>query len=363
MDPNLSECDSVVGLAKKILEKDEKRIAICGWAFNGSGGDCRVMEQQARDLVKAGYEVTIFALEADLKPPEGAELIVIGCPQNFYLSRIYRLMFPLNIFKVLEYAKKLGKFNLVIAHRYPATSLAYLAKKLYGVKYVYWFHYYPNVSLFSNPVHRLWLRIIRYLEVKALSVRGADVVCSVSKASAKILKEKGRLDSIVVPNKADIGRFKRKAEISKLRNKYGIKQNERIILFVGRITPQKNIHSLIQVFKSVNQIIPNLKLIIVGNPSVKEYFEKLKELANENVIFTGYVPDEELSGFYSICDVYATCSLSEGWNLPPAEAQSFGKPVIAFNTPEQREVVRKGYLVEPENYEEFKEKLIEVLNR
>jgi len=154
-------------------------------------------------------------------------------------------------------------------------------------------------------------------------------------------------------------------EVKKIRKELEI-NNEQIILFVGRIHPTKNIHTLIRVFETVKKEIKDLKLIIVGKVLFPQYFHELMELRaalkiTDSVIFTGYVGDEKLPYFYAACDVYATCSESEGFNLPLMEAQNTGKTVVAFDIPAHREVIRKGSLVEKGDLGKFAATLIKVL--
>ena len=263
---------------------------------------------------------------------------------------------------MFKYAKKLKEFDLIICHRYPLVYLCYFAKKLYGIKYIYWFHHYPDPSHFPSLMHKLWIKLIGWLEAKSCPVKKADIICSVSEFSRRQLKEVGNIDSIVIPNK--VRKLKKGVYSIELRHKYGIKENEYVMLFVGRIVPYKNIHSLIRVYKLVKNSIPNLKLVIVGNPSTKDYFEKLKEIADDGVIFTGYIPDEDLYGLYSISDVYVTCSLLEGFDLPLKEAELFGLPAVAFDIPAHREVAGPNtILVKKDNIEQFAKAVLKILQQ
>ena len=68
-------------------------------------------------------------------------------------------------------------------------------------------------------------------------------------------------------------------------------------------------------------------------------------MADEDIIFTGFVDDKDLPAFYAISDVYVTASQNEGFNLPAVEAQACGKPVVAFDVGAHKEVVKNGILV------------------
>ena len=65
-------------------------------------------------------------------------------------------------------------------------------------------------------------------------------------------------------------------------------------------------------------------------------------MAGKDVILTTLVKDEELPTYYAACDYYITASVDECFNLPAAEAQACGKPIIAFDIGSHSEVVKKG---------------------
>jgi 1,2-diacylglycerol 3-alpha-glucosyltransferase len=81
------------------------------------------------------------------------------------------------------------------------------------------------------------------------------------------------------------------------------------------------------------------------------------------VIFTGLVKDEDLPSYYALCDVYATCTLWEGYDMPLAEAQACGKRVVAFDIGPHKEILNKGVLVGARDIEEFKNKMLYLLSK
>jgi 1,2-diacylglycerol 3-alpha-glucosyltransferase len=135
---------------------------------------------------------------------------------------------------------------------------------------------------------------------------------------------------------------------------------------VGRISPPKGIHLLIEAFNLVKQEIPAAKLVIVGKHSLSGYSKKLKQMSDTSVIFTGDVSDEDLPCYYAACNVYATATLWEGFDLPVAEAQVCGKPVVAFDIGPHPEVVKDkeaGILVPYKNTQALADAISEILKR
>ena len=87
-------------------------------------------------------------------------------------------------------------------------------------------------------------------------------------------------------------------------------------------------------------------------------------MSDDSVIFVTFVPHELLSLYYAACDIYASCSRWETYNLPLAEAQACGKPVVAFNIGPHPEVVtdgQTGFLVPFADTNDLAEAIIKLL--
>lgn len=105
-----------------------------------------------------------------------------------------------------------------------------------------------------------------------------------------------------------------------------IKKPYSYMLAVSSLEPRKNFSRLMEAFALAN--LPDIKLLLVGAAG-KVFNNKEKLVAvQENVLFTGYVPDDELVDLYkgALCFIYP--SLYEGFGLPPLEAMGYGCPVI-----------------------------------
>ena len=331
------------------------KIAILVPNFSEYSGDARVAELQAEDLAKEGNDVAIFALGGSIKP-KNAKLFVMGMSKSLFWERVYRLIFPLDLIKTFRWLLKLKDFDLIISHLYPMNWLAFLAKKFYNIKYTYWYHGISDPELYPNLYERIYLKMFIFLT--KLTVQNADRAVSVSKSAQAEFKRYTGLDSEVVYNKPDLERFHKGIVDSEIRKKHNL-DNAPVLLNVGRVCPQKGAHLLIEAFNLVTEKIPNAKLVIVGKHTYDYYSKQLKEKCDSSVIFAGYVSDEELPQYYAMCDVYATCSLWETFNLPLKEAQTCGKPVVAFDIGPHAEVIDKNeILVEKGNVEEFAEACI-----
>lgn len=123
--------------------------------------------------------------------------------------------------------------------------------------------------------------------------------------------------------------------------KYGLPPE--YLLYVGTIQPRKNLDTLIQAFYNLKCSGSfDQKLVIAGRKGwlYEQLFIRIKELnLDSEIIFTGFVPDEELPFIYDRAKIFLYLSLFEGFGLPPLEAMACGVPVIASNTTSLPEVV------------------------
>ena len=139
------------------------------------------------------------------------------------------------------------------------------------------------------------------------------------------------------------------------------------ILYVGTLEPRKNITALIKAFSLLKQDYKlSRKLVIAGGKGwlFEEIFRLVESLnLNQDVIFTGYVPDAELPLLYNGAGVFVYPSLYEGFGLPPLEAMACGTPVVTSSVSSVPEVVGDaGLMVEPLNVEALSEAIYRVLN-
>ncbi|MBD3341425.1 MAG: glycosyltransferase [Candidatus Lokiarchaeota archaeon] len=124
------------------------------------------------------------------------------------------------------------------------------------------------------------------------------------------------------------------------------------LLYVGTLEPGKNIDALISAFEILKDTykLPH-KLVIAGGKGwmFDSIFQKINNKnLNDQIILTGYVPNEYLRLLYQDSDLFIFPSLYEGFGIPVLEAMYFGVPVIASNTSSLPEVVdNAAKLVDP----------------
>ncbi len=200
----------------------------------------------------------------------------------------------------------------------------------------------------------------------------SDFVLTVSEASKQdIIKfMKVREEKILVtPNAADRTFFRKydRKEVEKVINQYGLKY-AKYLLFVGTIDyPGKNIKTVIEAFFNlkVQKNLEDIKLVIIGKNGFNS--EVIYDIVNrseykDDVLFTGYLKDEDLPKFYAGAAIMLYLSLYEGFGLPVLEAMSCGTPVICSNTSCFPEVVGDlDVLVPPMDVKAVENKIMQIM--
>ncbi len=173
-----------------------------------------------------------------------------------------------------------------------------------------------------------------------------DYLTTPSEIAKNVMQSNGVKKAItVVSNGIDLNKFKPrlKEESQLIAQKYNLSNNDRSILFVGRLEKEKNIDVLIRAMKIIVQKIP-AKLLICGFGSGED---KLKQFATElnlenYVKFLGRVPDEDLTLLYNFADVFATASGVELQGLVVMEAMASGLPIVSSDGMALPELVKDG---------------------
>jgi len=231
----------------------------------------------------------------------------------------------------------------------------------------------PNL-LFPTWQSRLfWEAKIR------LAIHRSDLVFTVSETSRRDIVAAFRLrpeDVRVVPDAVDPSFVvvpdgpQRTAVLAR----YGLRPDERFLLYVGGISPHKNLDTLVVAYERLRQRHELgdsvVSLVLVGDyvadvfhssyPSIRRIIDAAG--LQSSVRFTGFVPDVELPSLYSAAETLILPSFYEGFGLPVLEAMACGTPVIASDAGALPEVVGDaGLLFDPRSAEALTHALSRVL--
>lgn len=168
----------------------------------------------------------------------------------------------------------------------------------------------------------------------------------------------------VVGRGVDIQRFSVQHRSEKLRENWGVAADTTVMLYVGRLSPEKQIGTLIEAYRQMRQQDKNVRLVVVGDGP--DHRNLTQMTGAESVIFTGALSGQALASAYASADVFVFASQVETFGNVVLEAMASGLPVVAYNYAcAQQYVVNylSGWLVEKGDEAGFKQALYDLPER
>ena len=235
------------------------------------------------------------------------------------------------------------KYDIVVAHDWLSVIGGVAVKKETGLPFVFHVHSTEKGRTLGNGSE-----VVSNIEFRGGQM--ADLVITVSHAMRDELISLGfPADKIqVCHNGVDPEKYcpehVDKEKVSEIKQKYGLNNDDLMILFIGRLVGVKGIDKLIQAMPQVLEKIPNAKLVILGLGEMRDFLEKLvQKLKLQDVVkfCFEFVPEEDRIAHYAACDVAVFPSLYEPFGIVALEAMSMEKPVVvgATGVSGMREVV------------------------
>lgn len=181
------------------------------------------------------------------------------------------------------------------------------------------------------------------------------------------------LNNVVVLNTTDLDKFRRYmgSKVKLIPNpltfqpKQHSKLDNKIILAAGRLTHVKGFDYLIEIFKKVNLLYPEWRLVIAGDGELKdELIKRIELLEIKNSV--ELIPfQKNIDKLFLKSSIFCMTSRQECFPMVLLEAMAFGLPVISYNVPNgPKDIIKDnedGYLVSPFNIEEYVEKLASLI--
>jgi 1,2-diacylglycerol 3-alpha-glucosyltransferase len=189
----------------------------------------------------------------------------------------------------------------------------------------------------------------RYL--KSLCQR-SDCVVTPSETALNELKAKvpGMRCTAWVSPGVDFGRFNPHVKGAWVREKHGVGEAP-MLLHVGRVSEEKNLELIFEALPAVKKQKPGVKLLVTGSGPALDHYKALAKAKNleGDVVFTGFVPDEDLPAYYATADAFVIASTFETLGIVTVEAMACGTPAAGINCrviPELIQDGRNGHLFE-----------------
>lgn len=336
-----------------------------------------------RKFVLLGHDVTVFTMNDDtgsLPIRELGQGVEIHRPLHIDVSdslpdmiaedikkwgRGIRLFSKILVYNYLAASKMVNElvrsegflYDIVIAHDWLSAMGGITIKRELDLPFVFHVHSTEKGRTVGNGSE-----VVSNIELRAAQT--ADIIVTVSNAMKDELiglgfpAEKIR----VVHNGVDPQKYSREQvsdeKIREIRQRYELKDNDLMVLFLGRLVRVKGVDRLIAAMPHVLQKVPNAKLVIVGLGDMQDYIGQLVQnlKLQDFVKFRfEFIPEEERIAHYAACDVAVFPSLYEPFGIVALEAMSMEKPVVvgASNVSGMREVVvptgqdQSGFHVNP----------------
>ena len=322
-------------------------------------------------LEKLGHQVYVVTANLEnfhyLYDEKERVLRIPGIPTGIYETRLTSF-YPFRAVNIIK------KWDLDVIHTQTEFGIGTFARvigKQYEIPVVHTYHTmyedykdYITKGYFDGASTKIVQYITKFYCDKTIQ----ELIVPTKKAY-DLFKKKYKYDRNVhiIPTGIEIERFYKEnieeEKLKELRNSLGFKQNDVVILYLGRIGYEKSIDFLIKNHTAVVKKCKNAKLLIVGDgPDLDKFKELVRKLKLEdNVVFTGKVDWESTKYYYNMSDIFVTASSTETQGLTVVEALSSSLPVVALDDDSFRTVVidgLSGYLFK--NKKEYVTRVLEL---
>ena len=289
---------------------------------------------------------------------------------------LYRHGLRVSVFPQLEIKKVLDTFQPDVVHVQVSDpiglSVVWYARR-HDIPVVTTEHNQPDVFTDPLKVPGVMKKPVNYLLASYFRNRQSKsdfVTMPTEQAIKDLIFSRGKefpVPVAAVSNGVDLTCFKSGPAAVEIYRKYGIPTDRPIVLYVGRVDPEKKIGIVIDAFFEVRKKIPTAMLIIVGDGVDKtRLVQKVERMGlTEEVRFLGKVLPPDLYELYKIGDVFVTASEIETQGIVLIEAAACGLPLIAVDKGAVSEVCitdGNGFLCRPGDVGEISEAMVKVLS-
>ena len=328
------------------------RILLLNWQDinNPAGGGAEVyLHQIFKRLAAKGHEITLLCTQFSGAPKEE---VIDGIR---IVRRGNRNLF--NYIVPIEYARQFRNehYDIVIddMNKIPFYTPLYVREPLLGMV----------MHLFSKSIYKeASIPAATYVycaEQLALSVYRNTPLVAISESTRTELLSHGcpQENVFLVPCAVNHAVYRQLSNVPR---------TEFMIGYVGRIKKYKSVDHLLRAFAIVLKVLPEAKLVVIGEGDGRLAFEQLsRELQiHHATTFTGFLPLEEKVRLLNQMQVVVNTSAKEGWGLTVTEANACGVPAVASDVPGLRDAVKDhetGLLYEYGNIEQLAEKILLLL--
>ena len=332
------------------------RICFFVWEYPPKlvGGLGTYAEYITREFIEMGHDVTVFTLNpGNLKTRDVINGVEVHRPLIADASNVFpmfviddlkkwganlRLFNDIFIYNILSATKLVNslikkegyKFDVVAVHDWLSSIAGIIIKNETNIPVVFHVH-----STEFGRSGGQGSEVVSHFESE--TAKTADKIITVSHAMREDLIRHGwqgeKISVVwngVDPRRYDPSKYNAD-DIKKIRDMYGIKDDECMLFFLGRLTWVKGVRNLIQAMPSILNEYPKTKLVILGKgEEQKDIDETAKRLGIKNNVICrfDFIPEEERILHYAASDVCVFPSVYEPFGIVSLEAMAMGKPIV-----------------------------------
>ena len=312
------------------------------------GGIARVVHDLSKRLIKDGHDVTVVTYRDGDTPyyenDKGVEVYRVDNymirPNNF-IDWIMQLNFNM-VAKASEIIAKEGKFDVIHAHDWLVANAAKTLKHAYDIPLVSTIH--ATESGRNSGIHDDTQRYINDTEWM-LTYESTEVIVNSNFMKGHVQGLFGLpFDKIdVIPNGINLTNFNGIERDYEFRRKYAL-DNEKIILYMGRLVYEKGIQHLIAAMPKILNGYHDAKLVIAGKGGMMDELKaEARAMGIENKIyFTGYLNAKQVQKMYKCADIAVFPSTYEPFGIVALEAMLAGVPTVVSDVGGLNEIVEHG---------------------
>lgn len=315
--------------------------------INGVANSVYILKKELEEM---GHTVYVFTTTTPGAPEYEYNVFrVPSLPCIFITERRVGLFYQPKLASIIK------KLNLDLIHTHTEFSLGIfgriMARELkiptvhtYHTIYEDYTHYITHFKTLDKRA-KAFVRI--FTKVCCNTVE--QVVVPTEKVKELLLKYSVFKEISVIPTGVDLKKFNPKLyqseAVDAIKVSYGIRPEDKVLLYVGRISKEKNIAEIIDAMPVYMEQRPNIKFLIIGGgPEMEQLKEQVKDYGlNDKIIFTGPKPWDEIGLYYQLGDVFVSASQSETQGLTYIEAMAAGLPVVAKKDKCLDDILEEGF--------------------
>ena len=318
----------------------------------GYGGNA--VYELCRQLTKQGLQVHVIAAKrnGECVDQQLAGIHIHRVPT--YFLKLFQTEYPVSPLVLRRILKCILGDGIDLVHAnfeiFQTTFASALAKRIAGKPMVLTMHGQGITSKSSygtGALNSMWA--VNHNTIERFTVRSADRIIALTDAvRAKAIKLGANPDKIsVIPNGVDTDRFKPSIPKRRYSVELDVTQEDKVIMFVGRLHPAHGIPLLLLAMPQVIKIHPKAIFVLVGGGPLKPFVLRFIESQNlqKHVRVLDY--REDIPELLNVAHLFVYPALSVGMPLSVLEAMASGKAVVAFDIEGNREIIseKTGFLV------------------